>query len=318
MRTRLLFIGLCLFLVGCGVSNADKPSIRFIGVSVGTLETEADSLQFADRFETKDQNIIGLVMFEKPMNGATVQATWFSPDDRRMPLGRTSIDMGSGATIARFSFASKEPWQPAPYQLRIDAMLGEGESQQTASGSFTFYIGMKQTEIDRYLNEYEAWKKVDDEKRAAYEARMQQEQKIVDDAKEMLQAEFASIVLQSDFTGDGMVDYIIGTTKEEEVMPPGGGGPGVLASASVDQFLLREGSGALLLSLQSERRGRKVYTASGAITEAFSDSGPIQVTVLPSKTFSLSWAEKNQMCSFELRLNAEGQYEATKPVCASQ
>ena len=96
-------------LTACG-SVPPPPSIKFIGIAEGTLQTDVQSLKFSDIFERKTRSIVGAVSLSKPMDGATVVGTWFSPDDRSMPLGRTNILLESGATLARFSLANANDW----------------------------------------------------------------------------------------------------------------------------------------------------------------------------------------------------------------
>jgi hypothetical protein len=145
---------LALLLAGCR-GAVEKPTILFIGVGSGTLATEASAVQFRDRFSPQEHNILGVVALEKPSDGVSVQATWFSPDDRRMPLARRTIEMASGATVARFSFANSVDWESAPYMLQVITRAGEGEEAKTDSGSVRYYIGMEDSEIAAYLKEFE-------------------------------------------------------------------------------------------------------------------------------------------------------------------
>jgi hypothetical protein len=318
MRNSILFsVFICLLLTACRASVPDKPSIKFIGIGVGSLKTPVEDIQFRDTFDVKDLQLIAVVAFDRIQEGTTVQATWFSPDERRMPLGRTNIVTQSGATMARFSFASKESWQPAPYMLRIDAMQGEGETMQTASGSISFFIGMKQREIDQYRKEFDEWSKADAEHRAEVEAKIETERAIVERAKGVLGSDEGTLVLRRDLTGDGVEDFLIGSTgkKEEEgPMPPSGGGPGVLASGEFDQFLLTDQSGSSLLALKGGRRFHTVMAMDAVILPELKADGPVTVTVLPSGTFSLSWTSKKAPCAVDLR-RAAGTWEAGEVVC---
>ena len=139
------------------------PTIEFIGVSTGTLTTDVNQLNFKDRFSVKEHDIVAVVSFAQIEEGTRVQATWFSPDDRRMPLGRKEIVTQSGAKLARFSISSAEDWQPAPYMLDVRAMVGEGEHMLTASGSLHFFIGMDDEDVLEYQEELAAYKKQQEE-----------------------------------------------------------------------------------------------------------------------------------------------------------
>lgn len=147
-----------------------QPVIQFIGIGEGNMQSDVNQLQFADRFEATQRELVAVVAFSQVQDGTTVQATWFSPDDRAMPLGRTSVVTASGATVARFSLASRTDWESSPYLLMIDAFIGEGESRLTATGALHFFIDMTDTEIQTYKTEYEEAKRLEREANAAAEA----------------------------------------------------------------------------------------------------------------------------------------------------
>lgn len=157
---RFFVLGSLLLLTACGSADL-QPVINFIGVATGALATDLSSLHFSDRFAVTDRQLVGVAGFSHIEEGSTVQATWFSPDDRHMPLGRTSIVAESGATIVRFSFASSKNWQPAPYMLRIDAMTSRGERQFIGTGSLQFFIGQSDADIAAYQTELTEWKKAE-------------------------------------------------------------------------------------------------------------------------------------------------------------
>lgn len=303
MRKFVFSSFLCVLLTACGSSASEKPSIKFIGIGTGTLQTPVEELQFRDMFDVNDLALVAVVAFDQVEEGTTVQATWFSPDERRMPLGRTNIVTQSGATIARFSFASKEAWQPAPYMLRIDAMKGEGDKMLTATGSISFFIGMKQREVDQYRKEFDEWSKADAAHRAQVEARIEAERVIVERANAVLGSEDGTLILRRDLTGDGAEDFLVVSMgmKEDDLMPSSGGGPGVLASGEFDQFLLSDQSGTSLLALKRSRRSRAVTAGDAVILQELTTDGPVTMTVLPSGTFSLSWSTKKDACAVDLR-----------------
>jgi len=149
---------LALLLSACAPAPA-RPVIGFVGIGTGTLQTDLAQLSFRDRFEPSQRELIGVVAFEHVADGTIVQADWHAPDDRAPPLGRTTVVTQSGAKIARFSFARNEDWDASPYLLNVFALVGEGEEQQTASGSVQFFIGMTDEEIAAYRDAYAAWER---------------------------------------------------------------------------------------------------------------------------------------------------------------
>lgn len=137
-----------------------QPVISFIGISVGTLATPINQLTFRDRFTVNDRQLVALVSFEQITDGSEVWATWFSPDDRAMPIGRKTVFTQSGATLLRFTIASQDAWKPAPYALRVDAFAPHkpGERPLTATGSTQFFIDMTEREVGEYRAAYAEWK----------------------------------------------------------------------------------------------------------------------------------------------------------------
>ena len=182
-RHPLIVFTTLLFISACWKKSTPPPPpepvtpvINFIGVSAGTLQTNLDDLNFKYKFEQDEGDILGVVSFKEVEDGSTVQATWFSPDDRRMPLGRTHITTASGAKIARFSLAAPGTWEKAPYMFKVRAWTGEGDAQKTATGSVHFFMGMNDEEIVTYIDDYTAWqdeqarKREEAEKKAEAEA----------------------------------------------------------------------------------------------------------------------------------------------------
>ncbi len=159
-----------LFLAGCSGGPAEPPQINFIGIGTGTLATDVNRIHFTQTFQPTDTQLVAVVSFAYVEKGTTVEATWFSPDERVIPLGRTQIVTASGAHIARFSFASKQPWKAAPFEVRIDAISGTDATMKTASGSLPFFIGMKDADIKTYLDEYAIWQQNERKKTEASDA----------------------------------------------------------------------------------------------------------------------------------------------------
>lgn len=156
----LLLLSAVLLLPACRKKELKEPRpiISFIGVSTGSLATGVQSLSFRDTFNPMHKELVGAVQFDRISDGTPVQATWFSPDERRMPLGRTTLQIASGAKLARFSIATKDAWQAAPYLLRIDT-LDRKDNAITASGSVHFFIGMTLDEIKAYEKDFLEWQK---------------------------------------------------------------------------------------------------------------------------------------------------------------
>lgn len=295
-----------LFLSACGNAGV-QPKINFIGVGSGTLASDVNKIQYTQTFDPSARSLIAVVSFEQIMDGSTVQATWFSPDDRSMPLGRTSIVTRSGAKLARFSFVSKEDWQRSPYQLRIDVQSGtDPQKMKTASGSFAFFIGMKDQEIKNYLADLAAWKREDEKKRAVYTEEQKKEQAIIDSAKVLLGSAGATIALRSDFIGsDKDQFFIVGQKKEELDAPPmGGGGAGVLYSGIPQGFVIMDQSGGLLLAMGEIVKGKRIVRdAQTTLFGNFPKTGDLQVVVLPSHTIAITWQKSaRESCTVEIRM----------------
>ncbi len=313
MPMRRLFIVAALsVLTGC-TSPHDSPVISFIGVATGNLVTDLADLRFSSTFERDERNLVGVVGFEYVKEGTTVQATWFSPDDRQMPLGRTSIVTQSGAKIARFSFGSRDAWTAAPYMLQIDAFTGEGEQKQSATGSVSFFIGMSDADITAYRNDYLAWKTAEAQNLQEWQEEQERFQQMLGIVRRKEGFEHSTVLLRTDLTGDKTEDYVI-ADMEEQGLPPGGS-PGVLLSAAVGRFAIVDHSGATLFSVRDE--GRKRLAAS--IGETLADSIPlredIQLTILPSFGISLYWAdEQGRVCFAEFE-PVPGGYRLTREGC---
>lgn len=308
----LLFVTVvCTGLASCTTDS--PPVISFIGIATGTLVTDLNTMQFKSTFDPQDRNLVGVVGFEHIQQGSTVQATWFSPDDRRMPLGRTSIVTQSGATIARFSFASKDPWVPAPYMLQIDVYTGEGDSMRSATGSVQFYIGMNDEEISSYRKEFAEWKTVEETQRAEWEQQQEQFQQLLATIRQREGFDHSLALLRTDLTGDRSEDYVIADIDTEtEQAPPGG--PGVLLSATVGRFAIVDHSGSTLLSVNDTDGKRTVSSLNAVLSDILPTTDEIQLTVLPSFSVSLYWPKKTEICFIELDPVAGG-YAISREGC---
>ncbi len=156
-----VLIPLVIVFPGRQKKSVVQPVISFIGASTGTLATDVRAFKFSDHFSANDRQIVVLVSFKQISDATNVVATWFSPDDRSMPIGRKTIVTASGATMVRFSIASSIAWKPAPYKVLIDVVAQQNPHAQPmiASGSLQFFIGMRDDEIKQYRDAYAAWKK---------------------------------------------------------------------------------------------------------------------------------------------------------------
>lgn len=306
---RLLLLFPLLLLTAC--ASGGQPVISFIGIATGTLTTDLQHLQFRDRFTVTDHQLVAVIGFRQVGEGTTVQATWFSPDDRRMPLGRTQIVTQSGATITRFSFASTRDWEAAPYMLQIDAFTGEGESMRSATGSLSFYIGLKEEDIAAYQKDFAEWKKAEASERAKWEAIENAKKAIVQKVTDQVPMENAVIAFQRDLTGDDREEYVI---QESEAGPGMGGAPGVLFTGAVRQAAIADGSGAVLLSIAEKGRKRVIGSNGTVLADDLPKEGDIQFTVLPSFTISLSWTDDEQECFAEIEPSEKG-YAMGKKGC---
>lgn len=156
-------IGICI--TACTPTPQSKPTITFLGVATGSLVSDLNTLQFTDRFSANDGEIIGVIGLKEPADGSLAVATWFTPDDRNMPVGRTSLTFASGATVGRFSFASDEKWNASPYMLsvRIYEKDENGSSKEVFKNSIQFFVDMTDEDISVYMEEYNAWKQEQEE-----------------------------------------------------------------------------------------------------------------------------------------------------------
>ena len=167
----LLATTLCTACLSQKLNESPTPVLEFLGMSTGTLTTELSKLTFRDTFTITQHELVGVASFKSIADNTKVQATWFSPDERTMPLGRTIQITQSGAKVIRFSITARTNWKPAPYTLRLDALGSKGNI--TTSGSTLFFIGMKEQEIQEYFKEYAEWEKED----ATARQKMEGEQK---------------------------------------------------------------------------------------------------------------------------------------------
>lgn len=295
---------LTLLLCAC-TSDAVQPKLSFIGVATGTLVTDLNALAFSNMFRTDDRNLVAVVGFEEVEEGTTVQATWFSPDDRNMPLGRTSIVTQSGATIARFSFVSNDPWTPAPYMLQVHAFTGEGDDMRSATGSVSFFIGMNDRQIAQYRQEFENWKAVESVHRAEWEREQADFQQLLARIRKELSFEYGAVLLRTDLTGDQSEDYVIADKAEAAAQTEA---VGVIASSDVGRFAVVSHSGSVLLAVRDDGKKRIAESLGVRLTDILpSGDATMQLSVLPSFALSLYWPRGDaEVCFAEFEPSGGG------------
>ena len=313
MKRFILIALLVLPISACRSINDNGPDISFIGISSGTLATPLDELEFKDRFSTDELNLVAVVAFRDPVDETNVQATWFSPDDRRMPLGRKTIKMESGATIARFSFASREEWQNVPFMLDIRANLGEGENRRTASGQLNFFVGMDDKQVASYWDDFNAYRDNEREKRAMYARKKQAEEKVMAQARLRLNASVAGIAHRYDVNGDGAEEIIIIDPPRSEPFM-GAAETGAVFSADVKKFSITNLSGATVLETREEGKGIVMYGIQGPLATGLPEGADIHLVLYPLFV-SIEWSENEKRCKQMFTFNEKWIDEGEGVVC---
>ncbi|MEI8230565.1 MAG: hypothetical protein WCG83_05540 [Candidatus Peregrinibacteria bacterium] len=282
-----------MVLTACG-SVPSSATITFIGIAEGTLQTDVQLLKFSDMFERKNQSLIGAVSLSEPMDGATVVGTWFSPDDRSMPLGRTTILLQSGATLARFSFANSKNWEASPYMLDVRLQAPERKSitKEVASGSVHFFIGMEKGQIKEYSKNYLVSQERERVKTSQQQAKDQADQVLLNRAQEFLRAPSAVLAASKDLTDDGKPESLFVDTHD---LPADASAPASLIySAAVLEFALMDSSGSVLVSLTAN--GLKI----GDRLIIHPSASPVVLTILQSSIISMTWNHRGKECSLDL------------------
>lgn len=311
---------LTMTLSACG-SEVVQPRINFIGIGSGTLASDVNAIQYAQTFSPDAKSLVAVVSFADIADKSTVQATWFSPDERTMPLGRTTIQTDSGAKLTRFSFVSKQEWEPAPYLLRIDVQSGtDPKTMKTTSGSLAFFIGMDDKSIKAYLEDLAVWKYEEQRRSAVLNEQLQRERDMTDATAAMLGAFATRIALVADFIGQGAQEYfLVGQTAEEASIPPAGGGaPNVLYSGTPQGFAIVDGSGGVLLAVGETVKGKRIVRdAKSTIFTGLPKTGELGVVVLPSKTIAVTWQKSDrQTCTIEIRTGSNAVFVVSEEVCS--
>lgn len=291
------FLFLCTALLctaACTSAPKFQPVISFVGIGTGTLATDVSDIQFQDRFDLTDHNLIAVVAFSTVSDGTQIQATWHSPDDRTPPLGRKIITTESGATVARFTLANSVDWTPAPFYLDIYATAGEGENALVATGSLHFYIGMTDAEISKYKTEYENWQKEEAEKRKVYEAEQKHGEEVLAKVRKVLNSEDAGIVTQYDLGSEGEQKYIIVDPVPE--FP--GGNPTSLLTVDAEKFAVADYNGSIILSAQKKGGDAVITTDTAHAHDPLTIDSTFNVQVSTGGTLVIKGAD----CTVSLQL----------------
>ena len=292
---RLILISLAgLLVTACG-PKPEQAEISFLGIASGTLKTPLNELAFKDRFNTDETNLVAVVAFGESVDETDVQATWFSPDDRKMPLGRKSITMESGATIARFSFATRDEWQKSPFMLDIRTKTGEGEEAKSSSGQLHFFVGLDDKQIVAYNDEYSAYKDHEAEKKKMYAMKKEKEESARDKVRLRLNASVADIGHRYDVNGDGEEELIIIDPPTDEPFM-GATETGAVFSADVDKFSITNLSGSTVLETREEKVSSVLYGIQGPL-ETSVPKGEETHLVLFEDSVTISWEEDKTNCT---------------------
>lgn len=317
MKHLLILLALVLVAVGAysysqftATTNTD---INFIGIATGTLATDVNDLTFSPTFSVDDHEIVGVVSFDSIQEGSIVQATWFSPDDRRIPLGRKEIVTQSGAKVAKFSIANSATWEPSPYMLDI-YVYNPTRTKTTASGSTHFFIGMEEEAIREYLTEYRTYKQLELEERNRREAEQRENETIKDMVSRNWNADDAGISLRLDITGDGKEELFI---TDPIIGPDAQYSDNTILSMDIDNMAIydKSGSGSALFLLESGRREKLVHVDGITLDQPILTGDQIKLTIPSESTLRLEWNEGTDACAWNLRF-ATGSYTTTDRACA--
>lgn len=293
MKRLLPIILSALFIVSCG-PKPEQAEITFLGIASGTLKTPLNDLAFKDRFEVDENKLVAVVAFGESVDETDVQATWFSPDDRRMPLGRKSITMESGATIARFSFATNDEWQNSPFMLDIRTKTGEGEEAKTSSGQLHFFVGLDEKQIVAYNDEYSAYKEHEAQKRRMYAQKQEKEEKAKTIAMARLGGSVADIGHRFDVNGDGEEELIIIDPPSDEPFM-GATETGAVFSADVKKFAITNLSGSTVLETIEEGGEIIMHGIQGPLATSFKAGSEIHLVLYP-ESVTIKWEENDSVC----------------------
>ena len=161
---------LIVLLTACTATQLPSPPLRIdrIEMSVEPVKDGKTLPTFRDHFEEGHKVLYTYVWFEnvRSMTGSfPVRAMWFYPNDLRPPIAVSKITMTPPDSIAQFSFHDAKGIPKGPYQILFSA-----GPKFTATGSMRFFVGMKQEEVQEFMQEdADARRALDGQRRKAEE-----------------------------------------------------------------------------------------------------------------------------------------------------
>jgi len=307
---RFLVVAFGFFLLaGCG--DTVDPTIQFMGISPGGMQTTLEELKFGDRFPATEKEFVAVISLENAADGTSVEATWFSPDDRTMPLGRTAIVTESGASIARFTLATTDSWKPAPYKVIVDVKESKNFIT-TATGSLQFFIGMTDKQIEAYQAEWTEFDRRNQEELHALKTEGEFEQGLANKAA----AKFGGaslLALKKNLLGDEELEYVFIDTRNQDAYIPNESAT-ITMEATVRQLVVVGADGEEHFSIMERGKSKEVRVADKVLTTVPASDG-VHVSLLPTGTWVLQWEASGKSCVQEIR-KADAVYEAAEAVCS--
>lgn len=313
VRLSLLFAA-AVSITAC-TPKEPSPAINFIGISTGSVVTDLEELEFSETFPTSIRNILGVVSFAEVQNGTKVQATWFSPDDRRMPLGRHTIEVESGANVAKFSIARQEDWNAAPYMLDIRAFIGEGEEQKTASGQVHFFVGMTDEEIAAYKEEYNTWFEAERAKRETAQVEQAKRDASVEVAKMQLESDTAGMAYNYEL-GETAIILVVDPFSEDDVMNAFPTQTGALFSIAADNFAIMDNEKNTLLLAKKDGNTTNITNGTTFIAQGITADDQLTIHAMPDSIL-FTWMFGEQSCTSTFTL-ANNSLKETNRSCTTQ
>lgn len=272
-----------MLLTAC--TRTAGPRIAFLGMSTGSLLQPAETLAFTDAFRTTDRELLGVVNLDRPADGGRVVGQWYMPDDRSPPVGQSAVALQSGATLARFSFASRTDWQAGPRMFKAfvydEDIAADPDARPVASGSLHFFIGMTPEEIARYGAAYTEWQRRDREKRSAIHVESVHEERILQWMRDALDAPEAILGARWDLTGDELPEYVVLDTRglpplEMTEFP-------IILSQPVRTFALANHTGEMVIGIREKKGKRELIEGKQSIAELPLKESAMVTLIAPSE-----------------------------------
>ncbi len=301
---------LCIALLGLALSACSLPSegttaetssgsvVRFVGISVGTLLTPPEELDFRDRFAATDRDLVGVVELAPSPQRREVRALWYAPDERMPLLGSTTVLVEPDAFLTRLSLSNPNDWKPTSVLLRV-SVHPAGKQVVLGTGSLRFFCGMEEGEITQYLEEERAWRLRAAEGEESLPLTGAAELELLDLAKEYLRATAPLLAMRHDINGDALQEYLFLDTRGEAPFHVSRD-PAVLLRAYTRQFAMLSDRGVPLLLLREEEGERVLRTQGWPLGEAPPIGASVTLRIAPSLRFTLAWTEEGKNCTIEL------------------